>query len=228
MVCFSVLKWLCKSNLVLYPFIAYGEEFSHNIKSQEKKLCLMKIDGNQLRPGNVIFHQGRLWSIAKTQHTQPGKGGAYMQVELKDLVSGTKKNERFRAAEIVELVYLEEVEYQFLYEDQGTFILMNQDTYDQINVKEQTLSAPASFLREGMIVTVGFYENEPIFVNLPDQVVLKVIEADPVVKGQTAASSYKPAVLENGERVMVPPHIEPGTKVIVDTRDGTYVERYKG
>ena len=187
----------------------------------------MKVDGNQLRPGNIISHQGQLWSVIKTQHTQPGKGGAYMQVELKDLLSGTKKNERFRAAETVERIYLEEIEYQFLYEDQGSYVLMNQETYDQISIKEQKLSASASFLKDGMVVTVGFHENEPIFVNLPTQVVLEIEEADPVVKGQTATSSYKPAILENGAKVMVPPHIGIGTKIVVDTRDGSYVERYK-
>lgn len=188
----------------------------------------MKIDGNQVRPGNVLSMNGALWVVTKTQHTQPGKGGAYMQVELKSLKEGSKRNERFRSDEKVERIFLEETPYQFLYaEGADRFVLMNQKTYEQITLGAEMFSAPISFLTEGMEVMVSFHEGEPITAELPHNVVLEVIEADPVVKGQTASASYKPAVLSNGEKVMVPAHITAGIKIIVDTRDGSYVERYK-
>lgn len=187
----------------------------------------MKIEGNQIRPGNIILHEGKLWTVTKTQHTQPGKGGAYMQVEMKDIREGTKKNERFRSSEGVDRVIVEEIEHQFLYQDDDSLVLMDQETYEQINASKDLLSGDILYLKDGMIVTVGMYEGAAISVTLPDHVVLLVEESDPVVKGQTASSSYKPAILENGLKVMVPPHIGQGTKVIIDTRDNSYVERYK-
>lgn len=187
----------------------------------------MKIDGNAIRPGYVIQHQGRLWLAVKTQHTQPGKGGAYMQVELKDLQSGTKLNERFRAGESVERVRLEEVPYQFLFANGDELTFMSQETFDQVTVTKSLIGEPVVFLQEGMVVNVCSYEGEIIRVSLPPTVVMEIIEADPVVKGQTASSSYKPALLENGVRVMVPPHVLSGTKIIVNTEDSTYVERAK-
>ena len=188
----------------------------------------MHIDGNALRPGQVILHQDRLWVVTKTQHTQPGKGGAYMQAELKDIQNGTKKNERFRSSETVEKVFLEEVPYRYLYQQQGEYTFMHPESYEQISLGANLLNVSADFLQENMEVLIGFYEDAPIFVNLPPQVVLLIEETDMVVKGQTASSSYKPAQLENGMRIMVPPHIEAGTKVVVNTEDGNYVERFKG
>ena len=185
----------------------------------------MKINGNAVRPGFIIEHQGRLWRAIKIQHTQPGKGGAYLQVELKDVRDGTKLNERFRSSETVERVALDKHDYQFLFADGDDYTLMDQETFEQITVNGDLIGEPAIFLQEGMKVTVESYEGEPLSVTLPDTVTMKIVEADPVVRGQTAASSYKPAKLENGVRVMVPPHIENGARIVVNTADSSYVER---
>lgn len=187
----------------------------------------MKIDGNAIRPGNVIEHQGRLWRAVKIQHVKPGKGGAYLQVELKDVRGGTKLNERFRSSETVERVRLEQREYQFLFGDDDAFTFMDQETFEQISLSTAAVGEQAAFLQDGMVVTIETYEEEPIGLSLPDKVTLEVAEADAVVRGQTASSSYKPAVLDNGMRVLVPPHIEAGTRIVVATADGTYVERAK-
>lgn len=187
----------------------------------------MKMNGNEIRPGNVIEHKGRLWVAAKIQHTQPGKGGAYLQVELKDLKNGAKLNERFRSTESVERVRLDESERQFLYAEGDDYVFMDKETYDQSNIFRETIGEPADFLQEGMIVQFMMHDGEVIAVKLPDHVTMEVVEADAVVKGQTASASYKPAKLENGRRVMVPPHIEVGTRIVVNTEDGTYVERAK-
>lgn len=187
----------------------------------------MKINGNDIRPGNIIEHKTRLWVATKIQHTQPGKGGAYMQVELKDIRTGTKLNERFRSSETVERVRLDEKEYQYLYGTEDELTFMDQETFDQITVNHAVVGEPAVYLQEGMIVTVSSYEGEIVSISLPDTAIVKIVEAEPVVKGQTAASSYKPAILENGVRVMVPPHVESGTRIVVNTADNTYVERAK-
>lgn len=187
----------------------------------------MKINGNSIRPGNVIEHNGRLWVAVKTQHTQPGKGGAYLQVELKDIRSGTKLNERFRSSEAVERVRLDEKEYQFLFEDGDMITVMDNKTYDQIVLPRDIFGESGDFLQDGMTVTVVSHEGETIGAELPESVTMEVSEADAVVKGQTASSSYKPGVLENGRRIMVPPHIAAGTRVVVNTADGTYIERAK-
>lgn len=187
----------------------------------------MKINGNDIRPGNIIEHKSRLWVATKIQHTQPGKGGAYMQVELKDIRSGTKLNERFRSSETIERVRLDEKEYQYLYGADDDLTFMDQETFDQITVNKVVVGEPAVYLQEGMIVTVSSYEGEIVGISLPDTVIIKIVEAEPVVKGQTAESSYKPAILENGVRVMVPPHVESGTRIVVNTADNTYVERAK-
>ena len=189
----------------------------------------MKINGNAVRPGNIIEHQGRLWRATKIQHTQPGKGGAYLQVELKDIRDGTKLNERFRSSETVERVRLDQMDFQFLFTDGDDYTFMNNDTYDQVTVHIDFIGEDAAkFLQEGMTVEMEFYEESPIAVSLPEKVALEIIEADAVVKGQTASSSYKPATLENGVKTLVPPHIESGTRVVVNTADGSYVERAKG
>lgn len=187
----------------------------------------MKINGNAIRVGNVIEHNGRLWVATKIQHTQPGKGGAYLQVELKDIKVGTKTNERFRSAESVELVRLEETDYQCLYQEGDHLTLMDNATFEQTVIPAELLGDSLPFLQEGLTVTVQTYEGDIISARLPTTLVFEVAEADPVVKGQTASSSFKPAVLENGVRVMVPPHITAGTKVVVNTEDGSYVEKAK-
>lgn len=187
----------------------------------------MKIDGVSIRVGNVLQHKNRLWAVTKTQHTQPGKGGAYMQVEMKDIREGTKLNERFRSAESVERVRLDQRDYQFLYDDGEMLNFMNNEDFEQIMINKEMVGDQAAFLQEGMIVTVESFEGDPIGVALPDHAVCEVTEADPVIKGQTATSSYKPAVIDNGLRVMVPPFIETGTKIVVNTSDCTYVERAK-
>ena len=185
----------------------------------------MKINGNAIKVGNIVEHQGRLWRAVKTMHTQPGKGGAYLQVELKDIRDGTKLNERFRSSETVERVRLDEHEYQFLFSDGDDYTLMDQETFEQITVNIDLIGEPAVFLQEGMVVTLQSYEGSPISVTLPETVIMEIVEADAVVKGQTASSSYKPAKLENGVRVMVPPHIGTGTRIVVNTSDSSYVER---
>jgi elongation factor P len=187
----------------------------------------MKINGNSIKPGNIIEHQGKLWRAVKTMHTQPGKGGAYLQVELKDIRTGTKLNERFRSSETVERVRLDEHEYQFLFAAGDDYTFMDQENFEQITLNADLIGEPAVFLQEGMVVTVDSYEGSPISVSLPETVVMQIVEADAVVKGQTASSSYKPAKLENGVRVMVPPHIGSGTRIVVNTADSSYVERAK-
>ncbi|MEL0106194.1 MAG: elongation factor P [Rhodospirillaceae bacterium] len=188
----------------------------------------MKLNGNAIRPGMIIEHQNRLWRAVRIQHTQPGKGGAYLQVELKDIRDGTKLNDRFRSSETVERVRLDQKAYQFLYADGDMFTFMDNETYDQISLNKDIIGEDqVCFLQEGMEVTIESYEDSPIGVQLPDSVVLTVTEADAVIKGQTAASSYKPAVLENGVKTSVPPHIETGTRIVVSTADGSYVERAK-
>ena len=186
---------------------------------------MAKINGNEIRPGNVIEHDGGLWVAVKTNAVKPGKGGAYNQVELKNLINGTKLNERFRAAETVEKVRLEQKDFTFLYEQGEALVFMDQESYEQLELDKDFVGERAAFLQDGMTVTVELYEEKPIGISLPDQVTLEVSEADPVVKGQTAASSYKPAVLENGVRVMVPPFISTGERIIVDTNELTYIRR---
>ena len=185
----------------------------------------MKINGNEIRPGNVIQHNGSLWAVAKLQHVKPGKGGAFAQVELKNLLNGSKLNERFRSSETVERVRLEQNDYQFLYETNGMLIFMNTDSYEQIELQSDFVGERTAFLQDGMMVVVESHESRPIGVRLPDQVTLEVSETEPVVKGQTAASSNKPAMLENGVRIMVPPFVEAGDKILVDTNEVTYIKR---
>jgi len=185
----------------------------------------MKINGNEIRPGNVIEHNGSLWAAVKCNAVKPGKGGAFNQVELKNLIDGTKLNERFRASESVEKVRLEQKDFTFLYEQGDALIFMDSQSYEQLELNKDFVGERAAFLQDGMTVTVELYEEKPIGISLPDQVTLTIAEADPVVKGQTAASSYKPAILENGVRVLVPPFIASGERIIVDTNELTYLRR---
>ncbi len=185
----------------------------------------MKIDGNAIRPGNVIEHKGGLWRAVKIAHTQPGKGGAYLQVELKNLRDGSKLNERFRSSEKVERVSLAQKDYQFLFQDGDMFNFMDQQTYEQIAIAEEDIGDDAVFLQDGMVVVIELHEETPLGVSLPDKVVLEVTETEPVVKGQTASSSYKPATLENGLRIGVPPFVNVGDKVQVNTAEREYAGR---
>ncbi len=185
----------------------------------------MKINGNEIRHGNIIQHKDSLWVAVKTQHVKPGKGGAYAQVELKNLLDGSKLNERFRASQSVERVRLEQKKYQFLYESSDFLTFMDTETYEQIEFNRDFLGDRTAFLQDGMEVTVESYEGKLIRIELPDQVTLEIVETEPTVKGQTAAASYKPAILENGLRVMVPPFVGSGEKIIVSTDDVTYVRR---
>lgn len=187
----------------------------------------MKINGNTIRPGNILEVEGKLWAVLKTQHTQPGKGGAYMQVEMKTIVGGTKTNVRYRSDEKVERVFLDQLPYQYLYTEGDDLVFMDQETFEQITLGKDFIGDAVNFIKEGMIVDVSSYEGKPISIDLPETVVLEITEADPVVKGQTASSSFKPAILENGLKIMVPPHIESGMRVVVNTGDGSYVERAK-
>ena len=168
----------------------------------------MKINGNSLRVGNVIEHKGRLWVAVKTQAVKPGKGGAFNQVELKDLRNGSKLNERFRADEQVERVRLDQQKAQFLFREDNILTFMDAETYEQLEIDVSILGDQATFLQDGMEVMIESYDGDPLSVVLPDTAAYEVVEADAVVKGQTASSSYKPAVLENGAKIMVPPHIE--------------------
>ena len=187
----------------------------------------MKINGNAIKPGNVISHNGRIWVTTKTSHVKPGKGGAFAQVELRDIRDGTKLNERFRATESVERVILDDIECSYLYNEGETHIFMHLETFEQISVSKKLIGEAEAFLQEGMIVSVSMYNGEPISATLPDNTTVTIIEADAVVKGQTASSSYKPAIADNGVRIMVPPFIETGTKIVVKIEDSTYIERAK-
>ena len=185
----------------------------------------MKISGVDIRPGNILEYEGGIWKVAKTQHTQPGKGGAYMQVEMKNLIDGRKTNVRFRSADTVEKVRLDTKDFQYLYAEGDMLVFMDTDTFDQITLPTDLIGDAAAFLQDGMTVMLEMYDEKPISVQLPEQVEADIVEADAVVKGQTASSSYKPAVLDNGVRVMVPPHIESGTRIVVDVYERTYVRK---
>ena len=188
----------------------------------------MKIDGVSVRIGNILEHQGKLWVVTKTQHVKPGKGGAFNQVEMKCITDGTKLNERLRSDEKVEKVRVETLDFQYLYDDGTNFIFMNTEDYSQIELPKDFVDEDrAKFLQESMMVTLEMYDSKPIGLNLPQKITLEVVETEPVVKGQTAASSYKPAVMDNGVRVMVPPFINVGEKLVIDTNEITYVERAK-
>ena len=183
----------------------------------------MKISGVDIRPGNILEYESGIWKVAKIQHTQPGKGGAYMQVEMKNLQDGRKTNVRFRSADTVEKVRLDTKDYQFLYEDGAMLVFMDQDTYEQITLPSDLLGDARPFLQDGMQVSLELWDEKPISVALPAQVEATIVEADAVVKGQTASSSYKPAVLDNGVRILVPPHIGAGTRIVVDVYEQSYV-----
>lgn len=183
----------------------------------------MKISGVDIRPGNILEYERGIWKVAKIQHTQPGKGGAYMQVEMKNLMDGRKTNVRFRSADTVEKVRLDTKEFQFLYAEGDMLVFMDNDTFEQITLPGDLLGDARPFLADGMQVTLELWEERPISVELPAHVEALIVEADAVVRGQTASSSFKPAMLDNGVRIMVPPHIESGTRIVVDVYEHSYV-----
>lgn len=184
-----------------------------------------KINGNEIRPGNVLEHNDSLWVAVKVGHVKPGKGGAFAQVEMKNLRNGSKLNERFRAADKVERVRLEQKDQQFLYETNGMLVFMDMDTYEQIELPADILGDRRAFLQDGMMVVIEYHEDEALNATLPQKVTCKVVETEPVVKGQTAAKSFKPATLDNGVKVMVPPFIGQDEEIIVDTVSMEYSER---
>jgi elongation factor P len=186
---------------------------------------MAKITGNEISPGTLINYDGGLWIAVKTQKVKPGKGGAYNQVELKNITSGTKLNQRFRSDEAVDEAILDKKDFQFLFANGDMLTFMDMETYDQIELASDFVGEQAQFLQDGMKTLVQLYDGKPIGIKLPVQVVLEVAEADPVMKGGTAAPSYKSAVLENGMKIQVPPFIAAGERIIVATEDGSYIRR---
>ena len=186
---------------------------------------MSKINGNEIRPGNIIEHDGGLWLAVKCDHVKPGKGGAFAQVELRNLRTGTKLNERFRSVDKVESVKLDTKDQQFLYESDGKLVFMDTETYEQIELPGDILGERRAFLQDGMTVVMEFHEDEALSARLPPKVTCKIVETEPVVKGQTAANSFKPALLDNGLRVMVPPFVGTDELIIVNTETMEYSER---
>ena len=188
----------------------------------------MKVAAITLRAGHVLDRgDGKLWAVTKYEIMQPGKGASVIQVEMRDVRSGNKDNVRYRTQETVERVRLDQAEFQFLYWEGDDAHFMNQETFEQTTVDREIVGYPANFLQESMICEIESYEGTPLSVSIPDLVTMRIEQADPVVKGQTASSSYKPAILENGVKVMVPPFIESGTRIVIRTEDGSYMERAK-
>jgi len=187
----------------------------------------MKQQANLIRAGQVIEHDGRRWTVLKQQIITPGKGGAFIQVEMRDLKTGNKTNERWRTADTVERLQTDNKDYTYSYTDGDNMVLMDPETFEQTHVPVALLGDSAPFLQDNMTIDVDLVEGEPVGAHLPATVTLEIVEADPVVKGQTAASSYKPAKLSNGVKTSVPPFIETGERIVVRTEDGSYVERAK-
>ena len=185
----------------------------------------MKISGNEIKPGMLLEHKEDLWEVLKTQHVKPGKGGAFNQVEMKSVNKGTKLNERFRSSDNVEKASLDEVNFNFLYEDEIEYYFINQKTFEQINIKKEIVGEKGSFLKEELEVKISFYENKAISIELPKQINCKIESTDAALKGQTVSSSYKPAILDNGIKIQVPPFIESEDEIIVDTRSIEYIKK---
>ncbi len=187
----------------------------------------MKVSAITLRKGNVLEYNGKLMIVTGQEIMQPGKGASVIQVEMRDIRTGNKDNVRFRTQETIERIRLDQSDHQYLFNDGETYTFMSNETYEQVMVDKELIGDAAVFLQDGMVVSLESHEGEPLGVHLPDTVTMEITEAEPVVKGQTATTSYKPAILENGAKVMVPPFIDVGTRIIVKTEDSTYVERAK-
>ena len=185
----------------------------------------MKISGNEIRVGMLIEHKNDLWEVLKTQHVKPGKGGAFAQVEMKSMNKNTKLNERFRSSDTVEKASLDEIKFNFLYEDESDYYFINQKSFEQINIKKDIIGEKGEMLSENLEVNISFYNDRPLTVDLPNQVTCKIESTDAALKGQTVSSSYKPATLDNGINIQVPPFIESGDTIIVDTRTIEYVKK---
>ena len=185
----------------------------------------MKISGNDIRVGMLIEYKDDLWQVLKTQHVKPGKGGAFAQVEMKSVNKNTKLNERFRSNDTVEKASLEEIKFNFLYEDEIDYYFMDPKSFEQINIKKDIVGEKGKMLTENLEVTINFYNDKPLIVELPNQVTCKVKATDVALKGQTVSSSYKPAILENDMNIQVPPFIESGDAIIIDTRTIKYVKK---
>ncbi len=185
----------------------------------------MKINATEIRVGMILEYKNDLWEVLKTQHVKPGKGGAFAQIEMKSLNKNTKLNERFRSSETVEKATLEETKFNFLYEDDTDYYFMNPKTFDQININKNIVGEKGRMLTENLEVSINFYNENPLSVDLPNQITSKVETTDAALKGQTVSSSYKPATLDNGINIQVPPFIESGDEIIVDTRTIEYVKK---
>ena len=185
----------------------------------------MKINASEIRVGMLLEYKNDLWQVLKTQHVKPGKGGAFAQVEMKSVNKDTKLNERFRSSENVEKASLEEVNHTFLYEDENNYFFMEPKSFEQIEIKKNIIGEKGKFLTENLEVSVSFYNESPIYINLPNQVTCKIESTDVALKGQTVSSSYKPATLDNGVSIQVPPFIETGDSIIVDTRTIEYIKK---
>jgi elongation factor P len=185
----------------------------------------MKLYASEIRVGMLIEYKNDLWQVLKTQHVKPGKGGAFAQVEMKSVKKNTKLNERFRSSESVEKASLDETKFNYLYEDEYDYHFMNPKSYEQINIKKEVVGEKGKMLTENLDVSISFYNEEPLTVELPNQVTCVIETTDAAIKGQTASSSYKPATLENGINIQVPPFIDGGDKIIVDTRTMEYIKK---
>jgi elongation factor P len=185
----------------------------------------MKINAGEIRVGMLLEYKNDLWQVLKTQHVKPGKGGAFAQVEMKSFGKNTKLNERFRSSETVEKASLEEIVFNYLYKDDNNFYFMNPKTFDQIEIKKEIIGTKGNFLTENLEVSVNYYNENPISVELPNQVKCKINSTDAALKGQTVSSSYKPAILDNGIKIQVPPFIEAGDEILLDTRTFEYIKK---
>ena len=185
----------------------------------------MKISGNEIRVGMLIEHKDDLWQVLKTQHVKPGKGGAFAQIEMKSVNKNTKLNERFRSSDTVEKASLDEIKFNFLYQDETNYYFINQKSFEQINIKKNIVGEKGKMLTDNLEVNISFYNDKPLAVDLPNQVTCKIMSTDVALKGQTVSSSYKPATLDNGINIQVPPFIESGDTIIVDTRTIEYVKK---
>ena len=185
----------------------------------------MKINASDIRVGMLLEYKGDLWQVLKTQHVKPGKGGAFAQVEMKSLNKNTKLNERFRSSESIEKAFLDELKFNYLYDDETNYYFMNPKSFDQINIKKEIVGEKGKMLTENLEVNISFYNEKPLAVDLPNQVTCKVDATDVALKGQTVSSSYKPATLDNGINIQVPPFIESGDQIIVDTRTIEYIKK---
>ncbi len=185
----------------------------------------MKINAGEIRVGMLLEYKNDLWQVLKTQHVKPGKGGAFAQVEMKSLNKNTKLNERFRSSETVEKASLEEITYNYLYSDENNYFFMDPKTFEQIEINKETIGEKGKLLMENLEVSVSFYNEKPLSIDLPNQVQCKIEKTDVALKGQTVSSSYKPATLDNGLNIQVPPFIESGDDIIIDTRNLEYVKK---